>query len=174
MNFPRNIFGPTQDPFPGEDIKAAANATSQSAKVVIMGEHYCFFFMLHLNFSLLTIYCRWSIPDATRKDIWRAGSQSRSLSCCPSQRNTCFGEDDVDIRRPSPLADDARDYIFRLTNGHPGAVSGFVEALTKVCCIVYFWIGSRSLSNVFQLYHAEIKYQKVIVGFNHVELALND
>lgn len=80
----------------------------------------------------------------------------------------------ADIRHPLPLADDARDYIFRLTNGHPGAVSGFIEALTKVRCIVYFWISSRSLSNVFQLYHTEIKYQKVTVGFNHVELALND
>lgn len=50
----------------------------------------------------------------------------------------------ADIRHPLPLADDARDYIFRLTDGHPGAVSGFIEALTKVCCIVYFWICSRS------------------------------
>lgn len=49
MNFLRNIFGPTQDLLPDEDIKAAANATSQSANVVIMGEHFCFFFVLHLN-----------------------------------------------------------------------------------------------------------------------------
>lgn len=80
----------------------------------------------------------------------------------------------ADIRKPLPLADDARDYIFRLTNGHPGAVRALIETLRKVCCIVYLWIGSRSLSNVFQLYHTEIKYQRITVGVSHITLALDD
>lgn len=41
----------------------------------------------------------------------------------------------ADIRNPLPLADDARDYIFSITNGHPGAVDAFIETLTKVCLV---------------------------------------
>ena len=42
----------------------------------------------------------------------------------------------ADARNPLPLAEDARDYIFRLTNGHPGAVGAMIETLARVCCII--------------------------------------
>ena len=47
----------------------------------------------------------------------------------------------ADVRNPLPLAEDARDYIFKLTNGHPGAVGAMIETLTRVCCIIFLvWL----------------------------------
>lgn len=40
-----------------------------------------------------------------------------------------------DPRRPLPLSPDATEYIFHLTNGHPGAVEGVLEMVEKVCCL---------------------------------------
>lgn len=45
----------------------------------------------------------------------------------------------ADIRRPLPLHSDAADYIFSLTDGHPGAVDSVLGMIQKVSLnIVYF------------------------------------
>lgn len=79
-----------------------------------------------------------------------------------------------DIRNPLPLAEDARDYLFKLTNGHPGAVDAIIETLTRVRYVPYSWFDSRSSLSVFQVFHAEIKYQRITVGVNHITSALDD
>lgn len=44
----------------------------------------------------------------------------------------------TDSRRPLPLHPDAADYIFSLTNGHPGAVDSVLGMIQKVSPDVYF------------------------------------
>lgn len=46
----------------------------------------------------------------------------------------------TDIRRPLPLDDGARDYIFDLTNGHPGAVEAVIDILKRVGRVMHFCV----------------------------------
>lgn len=84
MSVLRDVLGSTPDLFPGEDTKTTCKASSQS-NLVIMGEYCCFFFASYLTRSLLTIHCRWSIPNAKRHEKrqsknWRAESIAITLS----------------------------------------------------------------------------------------------
>jgi hypothetical protein len=45
--------------------------------------------------------------------------------------------------RPLPLRSDAADYIFDLTNGHPGAVDGVLKMIQKVLSAICFCATSR-------------------------------
>lgn len=46
----------------------------------------------------------------------------------------------ADIRCPLPLDNGAREYIFDLTNGHPGAVEAVIDILKRVSCVIHFCI----------------------------------
>ncbi|KKA16201.1 hypothetical protein T310_10216 [Rasamsonia emersonii CBS 393.64] len=62
----------------------------------------------------------------------------------------------TDSRRPLPLHPDAADYIFSLTNGHPGAVDSVLGMIQKV-------------------YRSEIKHGEIqVVEKDHIIATLND
>lgn len=93
--------------------------------------------------------CRISISSQHRKPAWLPWAWEahfyHGIAYCRLSTNQSLLQksefDDVvnrlcaDIRNPLPLVDDARDYIFSITNGHPGAVDAFIETLTKVCLV---------------------------------------
>ena len=62
------------------------------------------------------------------------------------------------------LNEDARDYIFNLTNGHPGSVDCVIVVLQEVCS----WDSNSSactrsnISNLDQMFHSELKSGKII------------